>query len=208
MMKKTLWSLQLIVLCMCFRESSAQAPISSVDVRNVTSAIERDFESIDGIRTISMSDDQNGRFDFVVVGRKPISLGWRVQILSVTHHHVSKLWDSAVSATEPEYSMSGPKNISILVKDYDYDLLVEGCALHLCSNGVSGFLIVHGKDERTVKARAMSTDLDKAFTSSPKFDVQFSQNADGQSKAALIRAICQSSAITYKGGLPFTCQAP
>jgi hypothetical protein len=207
-MKKALWSSLLIILCMCFLESSAQAPVSSVDVRNVASMIERDFESVDSIHTISMSDDRNGRFDFIVVGRKPRSLGWRVQVLSVAHHDVSKLWDSAVSATEPEYSMSGPKNISIAVKDYDYDLIVEGCAPHLCSNGVSGYLIFHGKDERTVKARVISTDIDKAFTSSPKFDVRFSQNADGQSKTALIRAICQSSAITNKGGLPFTCQTP
>jgi hypothetical protein len=155
-----------------------------------------------------MTDDRDRRFDFIVVGRKPHSLGWRVEVLSVAHHSVSKLWDSAVSATEPEYSMSGPKNISIAVKDYDYDLLVEGCASHLCSDGVSGYLIFHGKDEQTVKARVMSRDLDKAFTPTPKFDVQFSQNADGQSKTALMRAICRSSAISNKVGLPFSCENP
>jgi hypothetical protein len=198
----------LIAVCICIRVSIAQSPVLSADIGLVASMIEKDFQSVDTIRTISMSDDQDGRFDFVVVGRKPHDSGWRVEILSATHHHVSRLWDSTVSVTEPEYSMSGPKNIAIQVKDYDYDVQLEGCAPHLCSNGVSGFLIFDGKEERTVKARVMSMDLNKAFTSTPKFDVQFSQNADEQSRTALMRMICQSSAIQNKGGLPFACRTP
>lgn len=206
MIAKVSWSVLLIILCVCSRGMSAQAPVPSADVGHIASMIEKDFEFVDNIRTISMTDDRDGRFDFVVVGRKPHSEGWRVEILSVARHSVSKLWDSSVSAAEPEYSMSGPKNISVVVKDYDYDVLVEGCAPHLCSDGVSGYLIFHGKDEQTVKARVISRDLDRAFTPTPKFDVKFSQNADGQSKTVLMRAICQSSAISNKAGLPFSCE--
>ncbi len=198
MTKKMLWGSLLIILYVCSRGVSAQAPVPSIDVQEVANMVETDFESIDSIRTISMTDDREGRFDFIVVGRKPHSLGWRVEVLSVARHNASKLWDSAVAAIEPEYSMSGPKNISIAAKDYDYDLLVEGCAPHLCSDGVSGYLIFHGKDQQTVKARVMSKDLDRAFTPNPKFDVQFSKNAIGEPKAALIRAICRSSAISNR----------
>lgn len=208
MKTKSLSSLLIALVWTCFFQAAAQAPFPAVDLRPVSALIERDFDSIDSIHTVGMTDEDDGRFDLIVVGRKPRSLGWRVEVLSVAHHSVSKLWDSAVSATEPEYSMSGPKSVSLAITEYDYDLVIEGCAPHLCSDGVSGYLIFHGKAESTVKARVMSTDLDKAYTPKPGFNVTFSKDADDRSKLELKRAICRSPAIGNKSGLPFNCDVP
>lgn len=184
-----------------------QAPIPASDMRSVTNIIERDFGSIDWIRTIGMTDDPLGRFDVVVVGNKR-NAGWRVEVISVSDHKATTAWDSAVSTDGLEFSNSGPKSIVINVKDYDYDLMIEGCAPHLCYDGVSGFLIFSGKTKKTVKAKVVTEDLDQAFSQTPKYDVTFSPNIDELSKAALESLICHARTLGNKPGLPFRCQIP
>jgi hypothetical protein len=140
--------------------SVAQAPLPATDLRPITNMIEKDFNSIDRIHTIRMTDDHLGRFDVIVVGTEPHH-GWRVLVVSIDHHKVTTKWDSEVSAKELQYSNSGPQSVTINTRDYDYDLLIEGCAPHLCSDGVSGFLLFSGKSGKTAKAMVISQDLDK-----------------------------------------------
>lgn len=119
-----------------------QSPLPVQDITAVTAMIQRDFGSVDEIRTIGMSDEPMGRFDIVVVGsRRRAEGGWRVEVLSVNHHQLQKRWDSDVSAKEPEFDSSGAKSIEVYERDYDYYLLIEGCRLHECHDGIHGFLM-------------------------------------------------------------------
>jgi hypothetical protein len=155
-----------------------------------------------------MTDDPLGRFDVVVVGSKPRDAGWRVEVISISNHKATMTWDSTVTADGPEFSNSGPKSVIINVKEYDYDLMIEGCAPHLCYDGVSGFLIFSGKAKRTVKARVVTEGLDQAFSRTPKYDVTFSPNIDNDSRLALENLICHARTLGNKSGLPFRCQIP
>ena len=194
-----------IVSMMPFNQLLAQASLPATDLRAVTNVIERDFASVDRIHTVGMTDDPDGRFDVIVIGSRPRYDGWRVEVLSVTHHKVETKWDSVVSAKGPQYSNSGSKSIAVRIRDYDYDLIIEACAQHLCYDGVSGFLLFSGKSERSVKAEVVTQGLYKPLTGEPKYDVTFSKNADDESRKVLERAICESQSISNKSGLPFSC---
>jgi hypothetical protein len=191
---------------MSFCPGIAQAPLPVSDLRLIASIAERDFGSIDSIRTIGMTDDPDGRFDLIIIGSKPRAGGWRVEVLSATHHKVTPLWDSTVAAKEPQYLNSGSKGVTVKVRDYDYDLLIEGCAPHLCHDGVSGFLMFSGRSGKTLKAEVVARDLNKPSLGGPRYEVTFSNNTDDESKAALEKSICQSRTISDAAGLPFSCQ--
>lgn len=201
-------ALILILYVVCSPRAIGQAPLPASDMRSVASIIERNFGSVDTIRTIGMSDNPLGRFDFVVVGSKPRNAGWLVEAISVSDHKASIIWDSAVSAAGLEFSNSGPKSVVIHVKSYDYDVTIEGCAPHLCYDGVSGFLIFSGKTKKTVKAKVVTKGLDQAFSPTPRYDVTFSPNVDEVSKKALESLICHAHTLSNKPGLPFRCQIP
>jgi hypothetical protein len=198
-----------LFLCAVYSiQVSAQAPLPASDMRSVTNIIGRDFGSVDRIQTIGMTEDRFGRFDVVVIGSKPRNGGWRVEVISVSNHKATTIWDSTVTAHGPEFSNSGPKGVVINAEDYDYDLMIEGCAQHLCYDGVSGFLIFSGKARRTVKAEVITQGLDQAFTQTPKYDVKFSPNTDDVSKTALESFICHARSLGNKSGLPFSCNVP
>lgn len=199
----------LFVLCaVCLPRAIGQTPLPASDMRLVANIIARDFASVDNIRTIGMTDNPLGRFDVVAVGSKPRNAGWRVEVISISNHRATITWDSTRHADGPEFSNSGPKSIAINARDYDYDLLIEGCAPHLCYDGVSGFLIFSGKAGKTVKAKVVAEGLDQAFSRTPKYDVTFSPNIDNASRLALERLVCHSPTLGNKSGLPFSCRIP
>jgi hypothetical protein len=198
--------LALLLCAVCLPRAIGQAPLPASDMRSVTNIIERDFGSIDRIRTIGMSDNPLGGFDVVVIGSKPRNAGWRVEVISISNHKATTTWDSTVFTDGPEFSNSGPKSVVINVKDYDHDLTIEGCAPHLCYDGVSGFLIFLGKNGKTVKAKVVTEGLNQAFSRTPKYDVTFSPNIDDVSRAALESLICNARTLSNKPGLPFRCQ--
>lgn len=177
--------LALLLCAVCLPQAIGQAPLPASDMRSVTNIIERDFGSVDSVRTIGMTDDPLGRFDVVVIGSKPHNAGWRVEVISVSDHKATTKWDSATTVDGLEFSNSGSKSVAINAKEYDYDLTIEGCAPHLCSDGVSGFLIFSGKAGTTVKAKVVTEGLDQAFSQTPKYDVTFSANADSNARTAL-----------------------
>lgn len=198
-----------LLLCTaCFYRAFGQAPLPASDMRIVANVIRRDFGSVDDIRTIGMTDVPLGRFDVVVIGSKPRNAGWRVEVISISNHRGTTTWDSTVAADGPEFTDSGPKAAVINVKNYDYDLMIEACAPHLCYDGASGFLIYSGKAGKTVKAKVVTEGLDKAFSKTPKYDVTFSPYIDNVSRAALEALICNARTLSNKSGLPFSCQAP
>jgi hypothetical protein len=182
------------------------ASLPMTTLRPVTEALERDFTSIEEIRTMSMSDDYAGRFDLVIVGTGRIpNGGWRVEVLSVDHHRLAKRWDSVVSAKEMEFDASGPQSIHVYPEDYDYNLVIEGCAQHACHDGISGFLVFSGKAGKTYKAKVVTQGLDRPPTDSPRYDVTFSKDISDDARKVLQDAICTSNAISSKQGLQFPC---
>jgi hypothetical protein len=196
----------LFLCAVCLPRAIGQAPLPASDVRSVANIIARDFGSIDSFHTIGMTDDALGRFDIVVIGSKPRNSGWRVEVISVSDHKATTTLDSAVTADGLEFSNSGHKSVIINANDYDYDLTIEGCAPHLCFDGVSGFLIFSGKTGKTVKAKVVTEGLNKSFSQNRKYDVTFSSNLDSNARTALESVICHSKTLSNKPGLPFSCQ--
>lgn len=187
---------------------TAQAPLPGRDMSTVANAIQRDFDSVDEIQTIGMSDDAGGRFDFVVIGssRHGSEGGWRVEVVSIDQHRLRKRWDSEDYAKEPEFDSSGIKSIKVRAREYDYDLIIEGCSLHLCHDGIHGFLVFSAKQEKTYKAKVVTRGLDTSATTNPRYDVTFSAEISSEAKNVLQDQICQSSALSNKHGLPFECK--
>lgn len=183
--------------------------IPSSVLPSVTAMLKADFISIDRIETQAMSDNANGRFDIMVVGsgRTP-GQGWRVEVLSVDRGSLNRKWDSHISARGIEFENSGPSTIELEQEDSDYELVIEGCAQHECSDGISGFLVFFGKTGQTFKAKLVTKGLDQPITGPPKYDVTFSPNIPKNAKEILKRAICHSDALTNKLGLPFACEGP
>jgi hypothetical protein len=192
--------------------SDGQSPMPSADLSQLTTVIQRDFRSIDDIHMIRMSDEPGGRFDFVVMGLRHRWSGWRVEAISIEHHQLRIRWDSEskISVKEIEFALSGPKAVDIQEKDNDYNLLISGCAPHLCFDGVHGFLLFSAKTAKTYKAKVVTQGLDKALTDTPKYDVTFSPGITSDAKDILQDAICSSSSneISNKSGLPFECKNP
>jgi hypothetical protein len=129
-----------------------------------------------------------------------------VEVLGVEDGRVAKKWDSEVSATEVEFQNSKVENIDVHPEESDYDLLIDGCARHECWNGVEGFLLFSGKTGQTYKAKVVAQELGST-TLTPKYDVTFSAGISARAKQILQDAICRSSAISNKPGLPFDCKA-
>jgi hypothetical protein len=187
----------------------AQSAVSSADLTAIAAVIQRDFGSIDRIDTISMADDTDGRFDIVVSGGKHGAWsGWRVEALRVDHHRIRTVWDSEVEVKEQEFENSGPKSIDVRVRDYDYDILIEGCVPRSCGDGISGFLVFSARTGKTFKAKVTTQGLDKPVDGPPKYDVTFSSGITDDAKKNLENAICGGSAISNKAGLPFECKSP
>jgi hypothetical protein len=153
-----------------------------------------------------MTDEIGGRFDVVIVGSKRGNNGWRVEVLSSTNHRITTKWDSHILANETEFTQSGAKAITINIEDYNYDLLIEGCAPHLCSDGISGFLLFSGKSGETSKAKIVTQGMEKPFTKYQKYEVTFSKNIIDNARKKLEQAICESTSISNKTGLPFKCK--
>jgi hypothetical protein len=173
----------------------------------IAATIQRDFASVDDIQTVGMSDDPGARFDVVVVGsRKSSEGGWRVEVLSVDHHRLHKRWDSAGSATEPEFESSGPRAVEVRKRNYDYDLLIQGCVARLCGDGVDGFLFFAGSSGKTYKAKAVTRGLDKPVAGAPEYDVTYSVGVSDDARHILQDQMCRCSAFSNKAGLPFTCK--
>jgi hypothetical protein len=208
MMRSFLFGM-VIVLCTLWGDVAfAQSPLSVSDFRAVSSVIERDFKSIDKLYTIGMTDDPGGRFDVVVIGSDPRNDGWRVEVISVQRHKVATIWNSTIAARDPQYSNSGPKNVTLELADYDYTLLIETCAQHLCHDGVSGFLAFFGKAEQSAAATVVTKGLNGQSSGLPRYDVSFSHGIGLSSRLALQRAICDSSTLSNKLGFPFSCTNP
>jgi len=185
----------------------AAASLPSSILPAVAEALKRDFVSVEEIGTYSMSDEPSGQFDLVVVGTgRTRYLGWRVEVWSVENGRLSKRWDSDVSARGVEFEVSGLKGVDVHPKGFDYDVVIEGCAQHECADGISGFLVFSGKTRNTYKAKLVTRGLDREYTESPKYDVTFSDGINDNAKKALVDAICASSAISNKQGLPFPCK--
>jgi hypothetical protein len=186
-----------------------QSPLPSADLSAITARIQRDFGSIDQIHTVSMSDDPGGRFDVIVVGtRRGAWSGWRVEALSIDHHRLGVKWDSAASAKEPEFESSGSQVVEFREKEYDYDILIQGCVAHNCGDGIDGFLVFSGSTGKTYKAKVVTEGLDKPPTGAPKYDVTFSADISSSAKKTLQDEMCRSSALSNKSGLPFECKGP
>jgi hypothetical protein len=196
------------VLFFCSPQSEGQSPLPASDIRLISEAIQRDFGSIHEIRTVEMSDDPGGRFDIIVVGSRLRNDGWRVEVFSVLQHRITTKWDSAVMAREAEFGSSGPKSVKIRIREYDYDVSIQGCVPHLCSDGINGFLIFSGQSGETSKAKVVTQGLDKPDVGAPKYDVTFSQNISSNSRSSLEEAICSSKSMSNKSGLPLECKAP
>jgi len=195
----------LFCVTLCF----GQSPLPSTDLTAIIARIQRDFRSVDQIRTIGMTDNPGGRFDVVVIGERHGAWGgWRVEVLSVEHHQLKERWDSVQSAKEPEFENSGPLAVNVNVRDYDYDVLISGCLAHNCGDGVDGFLFFSGRTGKTYKAKVVTQGLDKPVTGAPKYGVTFSNGITDDARRILEGEICRSSAISNKPGLPFECKNP
>lgn len=188
---------------------AGQSPLPARDMTAIAAIIQRNFGSVDEIRTIGMQDDPAGRFDIVVVGsRRGTEGGWRVEVLTVSHHKVQRKWDSAISAREPEFESAGPKSVSIRVRDYNYDVLIQGCIAHNCGDGIDGFLVFSGGTGKTYKAKVVTEGLGKPATEVPTYDVTFSPDISAESKKTLQNEMCHSPALSNKPGLSFECKNP
>ena len=185
---------------------SHAATLPSSLLSRVASALQRDFVSINEVGTYSLSDEADGRFDLVVIGSGRNGYqGWRVEVWSVERSRLMKRWDSQVSAQGLEFENSGPKSANVDPKEKDYDLLIEGCAQHMCSDGVSGFLLFSGRGGKTYRAKVVAGEFDGSINQTNKYDVTFSPGITDEAKTRLKAAICSSNAITNKHGLPFMC---
>jgi hypothetical protein len=200
-------TLVILVVVSSAMSCAGQSPLPASDLSAVTARIQRDFSSVDEIHTIGMTDDPDGRFDVVVVGSSRGG-GWRVEALSVEHHRLAKKWDSDASAKGVEFDVLGLKGIDVREKDYDYDIVMSGCAPHQCGDGINGFLVFSGGTGMTHKAKVVTRDLDKPPTGPPTYDVTFSPEITAGAKKILQSAICASNSISNKQGLPFVCRNP
>lgn len=198
-------SLALSGLFVCMLCCGSSIP-SSVFGR-LTDVLNKDFVSIDRIQTYSMSDDTEGRFDIIAIGTgRTRGQGWRADVFSVDHGLLTKRWDSQIVAQRTEFENSGPSAIRIESEDKDYELVIEGCARHECSDGISGFFVFFGKSGQGFSAKVVTEGLDKPVGGPPKYDVTFSPGIPQNAKKVLQSAICHSDALTNKSGLPFACE--
>jgi hypothetical protein len=156
-----------------------------------------------------MSDDFGGRVDIIVEGRgRSRYNGWRLEVFRSEHHHLIRNWTSDSSVEGDEFGMIGDSKIHVDAEIRDYEILLSGCARHLCSDGVSGYLLYSGRTSKVSKAKVVATDLTRSPDSNHTYTVTFSEGIDALSMDAIEREICSDNAISTKSGLPFPCKNP
>src|SRR4029077_6737081 len=116
-------------------------PVSNLTA--ITTAIKKDFSNVDEIRTIHLSDDPDDQLDFIVVGASRHG-GFKVEVLRLKHRSITQRWSSDLTMLGVEFEMSGPKSVNVWVSDEDYEVVIDGCAQHMCGDGISGFLVFSG----------------------------------------------------------------
>lgn len=182
--------------------SEALSSVTAKDYAKLTRVVRQDFNAIDVLRTVVMAEDQFGRFDIVVIGISSKKYGgWRAEIYAFEKHRLKKVWDSVTSASETEFGSSGPTNMSIRVRDYDYDLLISGCVPRNCGGGIKGYLLFNGASRRTFKAKLTTEETDLADET---YAVSFSNAITADAKKILMGQICLDAMLNKKG-LPFSC---
>ncbi len=168
----------------------------------ITTAIKKDFSNVDELRTVHLSDDPDDQLDFIVVGSSRHG-GFKVEVLRLKHRSITQRWNSDLTMRGVKFEMSGPVNV--YVSDEDYEVVIQGCAHHMCGDGISGFLVFSGKEDKSYTAKVVTQGLDRSPTESPRYDVTFSPGITVGAKKTLQDAICSSNAISSKQGLPFPC---
>ncbi len=175
-------------------------PVSNLTA--LTTAITKDFANVDELRTVHLSDNPDDQLDFIVVGASRHG-GFKVEVLRLKHRSITQRWNSDLTMRGVEFEMSGP--INVYVSDEDYEVVIEGCAHHMCGDGISGFLVFSGKEGKSYSAKVATQGLDRSPTESLHYDVTFSRGITVEAKKTLQGAICSSNAISSKHGLPFPC---
>jgi hypothetical protein len=179
-------------------------PVSNLTA--ITTAITKDFSNVDDIRTVHLSGDPDYPLDFIVVGASR-HRGFKVEVLRLEHGSVTQRWNSDLTMRGVEFEMSGPKSVNVWVSDEDYEVVIEGCAQHMCGDGISGFLVFSGKEGKAYTAKLVTQGLDRSPTEPPRYDVTFSKDVTVEARKTLEDAICSSFAISSKQGLPFPCNS-
>jgi hypothetical protein len=185
-------------------QTKAFAQLSRADFGLVATAIRQDFQEIEQIRTIEMDGDRT-RYDVVVVGGT--GKRWRVEVFSAQRHKVRKIWDSAILEKDLEF---GNSNVMIDKNDTGYKLVIKGCALHQCSDGIFGFLVYDGKSGRYYKAKVTTIESSggRDHSGNNSYSVIYSPKISGADIADLQKMICATdmNEISNKAGLPFECK--
>jgi hypothetical protein len=167
-----------------------------------------DFSSIIEIRTIKLDDEPIGPSDWIVSGWQYKEHGLRVEIFHAVRGQLTKKWDSAPFTHGVEFMTEGRPGIQVWgERGHEYGILIEGCARHMCSDGISGYVWFSGQSGKSGRAKVTADGLDKPLAGSQTYQVRFSPQIDEDSKQALEEAICSDSALSNKAGLPFACKA-
>jgi hypothetical protein len=168
-----------------------------------------DFATIYEIRTIKLDDEPIGPSDWIISGGQYKNGGLRVEIFREEHHRLVKRWDSAPLTHGIEFTVEGQPEIQVWGdRNHEYAILIAGCAQHMCSDGISGFLWFSGQTGKWGKAKVTADGLIKPLVGRQTYQVKFSPSIDEESRQQLQEAICSNSAISNKSGLPFPCKAP
>lgn len=181
---------------------NATVPVSGLTT--ITTAIRKDFSKVDEIRTVHLSDESDDRLDFIVIGGSRRG-GFKVEVLRLKHRSITQRWSSDLSMRGVEFERSGPKNVNVWISDEDYEVVIEGCAQHMCGDGISGFLVFSGKEGKAYTAKLVTQGLDRSPTEPPHYDVTFSKGVTVEARKTLEDAICSSTGISSKRALPFPC---
>ncbi|MGB9122464.1 MAG: hypothetical protein WCE73_17745, partial [Candidatus Angelobacter sp.] len=140
---------------------NATVPVSGLTT--ITTAIRKDFSKVDEIRTVHLSDESDDRLDFIVIGGSRRG-GFKVEVLRLKHRSITQRWSSDLSMRGVEFERSGPKNVNVWISDEDYEVVIEGCAQHMCGDGISGFLVFSGKEGKAYTAKLVTQGLDRSPT--------------------------------------------
>lgn len=184
----------------------AAVPVPVSNLTAITTAITKDFSNVDEIRTVHLGDEPDDRLDFIVIGGSRRG-GFKVEVLRLKHRSITQRWSSDLSMRGVEFERSGPKSVNVWVSDEDYEVVIEGCAQHMCGDGISGFLVFSGKEGKAYTAKLVTQGLDRSPTEPPRYDVTFSKDVTVEARKTLEDAICSSFAISSKRGLPFPCNS-
>lgn len=156
-----------------------------------------------------MSDDPDGPVDVIVEGHARNRFrSWRLEVFRVEHNHLISRWNSDSSVQGDEFDMVSETRVHVDTESKNYEITLSGCAQHLCSDGVSGFLLYLGRTSAVAKAKVVATDLTRSPDVRHTYEVTFSKGIDASSMEILKREISKDRTITSKSGLPFPCKIP